>query len=88
MGIFESLLPWLVSLCFFVTAVKIGVVLSGGQAPGSHNAISGIFDYLQDRAKGSILYGFRGGPADIVKCKYLELTSDLFILIEIRVALT
>ncbi|PNX83759.1 pyrophosphate-fructose 6-phosphate 1-phosphotransferase subunit beta-like protein, partial [Trifolium pratense] len=56
--------------------LKIGVVLSGGQAPGGHNVISGIFDYLQDRAKGSTLYGFRGGPAGIMKCKYVELTSD------------
>ncbi|XWS18159.1 hypothetical protein CRYUN_Cryun32bG0018400 [Craigia yunnanensis] len=56
--------------------LKIGVVLSGGQAPGGHNVISGIFDYMQDRAKGSILYGFRGGPAGIMKCKYVELTSD------------
>ncbi|XWS15529.1 hypothetical protein CRYUN_Cryun34aG0007900 [Craigia yunnanensis] len=56
--------------------LKIGVVLSGGQAPGGHNVISGIFDYLQDRAKGSILYGFRGGPAGIMKCKYVELNAD------------
>ncbi|XP_022723719.1 pyrophosphate--fructose 6-phosphate 1-phosphotransferase subunit beta isoform X1 [Durio zibethinus] len=56
--------------------LKIGVVLSGGQAPGGHNVLSGIFDYLQDRAKGSILYGFRGGPAGIMKCKYVELTAD------------
>ncbi|KAK3188534.1 hypothetical protein Dsin_028095 [Dipteronia sinensis] len=56
--------------------LKIGVVLSGGQAPGGHNVISGIFDYLQDRTKGSILYGFRGGPAGIMKCKYIELTPD------------
>uniref|UniRef100_A0A2P2JS00 Pyrophosphate--fructose 6-phosphate 1-phosphotransferase subunit beta n=2 Tax=Rhizophora mucronata TaxID=61149 RepID=A0A2P2JS00_RHIMU len=56
--------------------LKIGVVLSGGQAPGGHNVISGIFDYLQDHAKGSIVYGFRGGPAGIMKCKYIELTSE------------
>lgn len=56
--------------------LKIGVVLSGGQAPGGHNVISGIYDYLQDRAKGSVLYGFRGGPAGIMKCKYVDLTSD------------
>ncbi|KAK4284316.1 hypothetical protein QN277_001168 [Acacia crassicarpa] len=56
--------------------LKIGVVLSGGQAPGGHNVISGIFDYLQQRAKGSTLYGFRGGPAGIMKCKYVELNSD------------
>jgi hypothetical protein len=35
-----------------------------------------VLDYLQDRAKGSTLYGFRGGPAGIMKCKYVELTSD------------
>ncbi|KAL8461511.1 hypothetical protein ACS0TY_032840 [Phlomoides rotata] len=56
--------------------LKIGVVLSGGQAPGGHNVISGIFDYLQDRCPGSTLYGFRGGPAGIMKCKYVVLTSD------------
>ncbi|PKA47853.1 Pyrophosphate--fructose 6-phosphate 1-phosphotransferase subunit beta [Apostasia shenzhenica] len=57
-------------------SLKIGVVLSGGQAPGGHNVISGIFDYLQDRAKGSTVYGFRGGPAGIMKCKYVELTPE------------
>ncbi|KAF9610117.1 hypothetical protein IFM89_019982 [Coptis chinensis] len=56
--------------------LKIGVVLSGGQAPGGHNVISGIFDYLQERAKGSTLYGFKGGPAGIMKGKYVELTSE------------
>ncbi|XP_009357501.2 LOW QUALITY PROTEIN: pyrophosphate--fructose 6-phosphate 1-phosphotransferase subunit beta [Pyrus x bretschneideri] len=56
--------------------LKIGVVLSGGQAPGGHNVISGIFDYLQDRAKGSTMYGFRGGPAGIMKNKYIELTPE------------
>ncbi|CAL9106200.1 unnamed protein product [Musa acuminata var. zebrina] len=56
--------------------LRIGVVLSGGQAPGGHNVISGIFDYLQERTNGSILYGFKGGPAGIMKCKYVELTPD------------
>ncbi|XP_010533788.1 PREDICTED: pyrophosphate--fructose 6-phosphate 1-phosphotransferase subunit beta 1 [Tarenaya hassleriana] len=56
--------------------LKVGVVLSGGQAPGGHNVISGLFDYLQNRANGSTFYGFRGGPAGIMKCKYVELTSD------------
>lgn len=35
-----------------------------------------MVDYLQDRAEGSILYGFRGGPAGIMKGKYVELTAD------------
>ncbi|XP_023003713.1 pyrophosphate--fructose 6-phosphate 1-phosphotransferase subunit beta-like [Cucurbita maxima] len=56
--------------------LKIGVVLSGGQAPGGHNVISGIFDYLQDHVKGSVLYGFKGGPAGIMKCNYVELNSE------------
>ncbi|RLM55053.1 pyrophosphate--fructose 6-phosphate 1-phosphotransferase subunit beta-like [Panicum miliaceum] len=56
--------------------LKVGVVLSGGQAPGGHNVICGIFDYLQERAKGSTMYGFKGGPAGIMKCKYVELNSD------------
>ncbi|KAK1378349.1 Pyrophosphate--fructose 6-phosphate 1-phosphotransferase subunit beta [Heracleum sosnowskyi] len=56
--------------------LKIGVVLSGGQAPGGHNVISGIFDYLQEHCKGTTLYGFKGGPAGIMKCKYVTLTSE------------
>ncbi|CAL5347795.1 unnamed protein product [Camellia sinensis] len=49
--------------------LKIGVVLSGGQDPGGHN-------YLHDRCKGSTVYGFRGGPAGIMKCKYVVLTPE------------
>ncbi|KAK1272904.1 Pyrophosphate--fructose 6-phosphate 1-phosphotransferase subunit beta 2 [Acorus gramineus] len=56
--------------------LKIGVVLSGGQAPGGHNVICGMFDYLQDRVKGSTLFGFKGGPAGIMRGKYVELTAD------------
>nr|VDD30876.1 unnamed protein product [Brassica oleracea] len=56
--------------------LKVGVVLSGGQAPGGHNVICGIFDYLQEHAKGSTMFGFRGGPAGIMKGKYVEVTSD------------
>ncbi|KAK1405457.1 Pyrophosphate--fructose 6-phosphate 1-phosphotransferase subunit beta [Heracleum sosnowskyi] len=61
-------------------SLRIGVVLSGGQAPGGHTVISGIFDYLQERAKGSKMYGFKGGPAGIMKFKYVELTSDVINL--------
>ncbi|XP_052202843.1 pyrophosphate--fructose 6-phosphate 1-phosphotransferase subunit beta-like [Diospyros lotus] len=57
-------------------SLKVGVVLSGGQAPGGHNVISGIFDYLQEHCKGSTLYGFKGGPAGIMKCKYVVLTPE------------
>nr|GEX20519.1 pyrophosphate--fructose 6-phosphate 1-phosphotransferase subunit beta [Tanacetum cinerariifolium] len=57
-------------------SLKIGVVLSGGQAPGGHNVISGIFDYLQKRTKDSTMYGFRGGPAGVMKGKYVKLTDE------------
>ncbi|EFJ13842.1 hypothetical protein SELMODRAFT_234662 [Selaginella moellendorffii] len=56
--------------------LRIGVVLSGGQAPGGHNVIAGLFDYLQKHAPGSLLLGFRGGPAGIMRCKYVEITSE------------
>ncbi|KAH6816825.1 Phosphofructokinase family protein [Perilla frutescens var. frutescens] len=56
--------------------LKIGVVLSGGQAPGGHNVIAGLFDYLEERTKGSTLYGFRGGPAGIMNRRYVFLTPD------------
>jgi pyrophosphate--fructose-6-phosphate 1-phosphotransferase len=56
--------------------LKIGVVLSGGQAPGGHNVIAGIFDYLEEHAKGSILYGFRGGPAGIMRNKVVVITEE------------
>ncbi|KAJ1280964.1 hypothetical protein BS78_04G272500 [Paspalum vaginatum] len=62
--------------------LKVGVVLSGGQAPGGHNVICGIFDFLQDRAKGSTMYGFKGGPAGVMKCKYVELSTDFFLSLQ------
>ncbi|MQM10081.1 hypothetical protein Taro_042966 [Colocasia esculenta] len=73
-----SLVPSTVQASGTVTdhKLKIGVVLSGGQAPGGHNVICGIFDYLQEKAKGSTLYGFKGGPAGIMRSKYIELTTD------------
>ncbi|CAN4109906.1 unnamed protein product [Withania somnifera] len=71
-----SLLPGHTSGAALNHSLKIGVVLSGGQAPGGHNVISGIFVYLQEKTKGSTLYRFRGGPAGIMNCKYLELTAD------------
>ncbi|KAG5596681.1 hypothetical protein H5410_037913 [Solanum commersonii] len=71
-----SLLPGHTSGAALDHILKIGVVLSGGQAPGGHNVISGIFDYLQEKTKNSTLYGFKGGPAGIMNCKYVELTTD------------
>ena len=47
-------------------AINVGVILSGGQAPGGHNVISGIFDGLKSLNKDSKLYGFLGGPSGLV----------------------
>ncbi|KAG0610339.1 hypothetical protein M758_7G057900 [Ceratodon purpureus] len=57
--------------------LKVGVVLSGGQAPGGHNVIAGMFDYLEKNAPGSVLFGFKGGPAGIMRNKWVEITSRL-----------
>lgn len=60
-----------------VPAVNVGVILSGGQAPGGHNVISGLFDGLKALNSDSRLYGFLGGPSGLVDHKYVELTSDI-----------
>jgi len=60
-----------------VPAVNVGVILSGGQAPGGHNVISGIFDGLKALNPDNKLYGFLGGPGGLVDHEYMELTSDI-----------
>jgi pyrophosphate--fructose-6-phosphate 1-phosphotransferase len=57
--------------------VNVGVILSGGQAPGGHNVIAGIFDGLKSLHQDSKLYGFLGGPSGLVDNKYIELTADI-----------
>jgi pyrophosphate--fructose-6-phosphate 1-phosphotransferase len=58
-------------------AVNVGVILSGGQAPGGHNVISGIFDGIKKINPESRLFGFLGGPGGLVDHKYIELTADI-----------
>jgi len=58
-------------------AVNVGVILSGGQAPGGHNVISGIFDGIKNINPESKLYGFLGGPGGLVDHQYIELTSSI-----------
>lgn len=55
--------------------LNVGVILSGGQAPGGHNVISGIFDGIKNINQKSKLYGFLGGPSGLVDHKYIELTE-------------
>lgn len=57
--------------------VNVGVILSGGQAPGGHNVISGLFDGIKAINKNSRLYGFLMGPGGFVDHKYIELTSKI-----------
>ena len=58
-------------------AINVGVILSGGQAPGGHNVISGLFDGIKTLNKDSRLYGFILGPGGLVDHNYKELTSDI-----------
>jgi len=57
--------------------VNVGVILSGGQAPGGHNVIAGIFDGLKSINEKCKLYGFTGGPSGLVENKYIEITAEL-----------
>lgn len=56
---------------------NVGVILSGGQAPGGHNVISGLFDGLKALNPANKLYGFLGGPSGLVDHKYIELTKEI-----------
>ncbi|MDR0976296.1 MAG: diphosphate--fructose-6-phosphate 1-phosphotransferase [Prevotellaceae bacterium] len=58
-------------------ALNVGVILSGGQAPGGHNVISGIFDGIKKLNPQSRLYGFILGPGGLVDHNYMELTADI-----------
>lgn len=57
--------------------INVGVILSGGQAPGGHNVISGIFDGIKRLNPENRLYGFLMGPGGLVDHNYMELTSDI-----------
>ena len=59
-----------------VPACNVGVILSGGQAPGGHNVISGIFDGMKKLNADSKLYGFLGGPGGLVDHEYMEITAE------------
>ena len=57
--------------------INVGVILSGGQAPGGHNVISGLFDGIKRINKESRLYGFLMGPSGLVEHNYIELTDKI-----------
>ena len=55
---------------------NVGVILSGGQAPGGHNVIAGLYDALKQANSANKLYGFLGGPSGIIDGKYIEFTDE------------
>ncbi|OIP83876.1 MAG: diphosphate--fructose-6-phosphate 1-phosphotransferase [Porphyromonadaceae bacterium CG2_30_38_12] len=57
--------------------IAVGVILSGGQAPGGHNVISGLYDGLQKLNPNNKLYGFLGGPSGLVNHEYIELSKEI-----------
>ena len=57
--------------------VGVGVILSGGQAPGGHNVICGLYDGLKALNPNNKLYGFLGGPSGLVDHEYVELTKEI-----------
>ena len=59
------------------TPINIGIILSGGQAPGGHNVICGLYDGLKKQNPASKLYGFLMGPGGLVDHKYIEMTDEL-----------
>ena len=56
---------------------NVGIILSGGQAPGGHNVISGLFDGVKSINPENKLYGFLMGPGGLVDHKYIEFTDSL-----------
>ncbi|MCR4662665.1 MAG: diphosphate--fructose-6-phosphate 1-phosphotransferase [Endomicrobiaceae bacterium] len=58
-------------------AVKVGVVLSGGQAPGGHNVIFGLLEGLKSANKKNKLIGFLGGPSGILDNKTMEINDKV-----------
>ena len=54
----------------------VGVILSGGQAPGGHNVVSGLYDALKATNKDNVLIGFKGGPSGLTDDKFLVFDDE------------
>lgn len=57
--------------------IKVGVILSGGQAPGGHNVISGLYDGIKKANENSVLLGFLGGPSGLLTSEYIKFTDKI-----------
>ena len=55
----------------------VGVILSGGQAPGGHNVVCGLYDALKAANKNNVLLGFLGGPSGLVEDKFIKFTDKI-----------
>ncbi|MCL4502814.1 MAG: diphosphate--fructose-6-phosphate 1-phosphotransferase [Deltaproteobacteria bacterium] len=56
---------------------RLGIVLSGGPAPGGHNVIAGVFEAAKKDHPDSALIGFQAGPKGIITNKHLEVTGEM-----------
>ena len=54
----------------------VGVILSGGQAPGGHNVVCGLYDALKATNKENVLYGFKGGPSGLLEDDYIIMEDE------------
>ncbi len=54
----------------------VGVILSGGQAPGGHNVVCGLYDAIKATNPENELYGFKGGPSGLIEDDYIIMTDD------------
>ncbi len=54
----------------------VGVILSGGQAPGGHNVVSGLYDALKATNKDNVLLGFKGGPSGLIEDNFVVFDDD------------
>lgn len=58
-------------------ALRVGLILSGGPAPGGHNVIAGVYDYIKGQHSESQLFGFMGGLDGVLQKKYRLVSDDL-----------
>ena len=56
--------------------INVAVILSGGQAPGGHNVVCGLYDALKATNKENELYGFKGGPSGLIEDDYIVMTDE------------
>ncbi len=54
----------------------VGVILSGGQAPGGHNVVCGLYDALKATSRENVLLGFKGGPSGLIEDDFIVFEDD------------